>query len=324
MRRRQFVALIGGTAIAWPLGAHAQEPGKRPTIGVLGADAPSWTVWTAAFAERLKQLGWIEGRTVTIEYRWSEGRPERVAEVAGEFVRHKVDIIVTYGGAVAAFKQATRDIPIVFAVAVDPVGIGLVDSLSRPGGNTTGVSLQQAEIAGKRLELLREIIPGLGKLAILFDATYPASAREADNVQASARQSGLSARPRGLQGAADIAPAFDAFKGQVDALYLVEGALMEGNRNRIIGLSFDAKLPLLVGTADFAKAGALLSYGPNYPDLFRRDAEIVDKILRRTKPGDIPVEQPTKFDLVINLKTASALGLTVPHNLLVLSDEVIE
>jgi putative tryptophan/tyrosine transport system substrate-binding protein len=182
MRRRQFVALIGGTAIAWPLGAHAQEPGKRPTIGVLGADAPSWTVWTAAFAERLKQLGWIEGRTVTIEYRWSEGRPERVAEVAGEFVRHKVDIIVTYGGAVAAFKQATRDIPIVFAVAVDPVGIGLVDSLSRPGGNATGVSLQQAEIAGKRLELLREIIPGLGKLGVLFDATYPASAREADNV----------------------------------------------------------------------------------------------------------------------------------------------
>jgi putative ABC transport system substrate-binding protein len=201
MRRREFIALVGATAVAWPLGAHAQEPGKRLTIGILGADAPSWTAWTAAFAERLKQLGWIEGRTVAIEYRWSEGRPERVAEVVSEFVRHKVDIIVTYGGAVAAFKQATRDIPIVFAVAVDPVGIGLVDSLSRPGGNTTGVSLQQAEIAGKRLELLREIIPGLGKLAILFDATYPASAREADNVQASARQSGLSTRPRGLQGA---------------------------------------------------------------------------------------------------------------------------
>ena len=177
MRRREFIALIGATAVAWPLGAHAQEPGKRPTIGVLGADAPSWTAWTAAFAERLKQLGWIEGRTVAIEYRWSEGRPERVAEVAGEFVRHKVDIIVTYGGAVAAFKQATRDTPIVFAIAVDPVGIGLVDSLSHPGGNTTGVSLQQAESAGKRLELLREIIPGLGKLAILFDATYPASVR---------------------------------------------------------------------------------------------------------------------------------------------------
>jgi putative tryptophan/tyrosine transport system substrate-binding protein len=321
MRRREFIVLAGSAAALWPLATRA---GELPTIGVLGADAASWTVWTAAFAERLKQLGWVEGRTIAIEYRWSEGRPELVAEVAGEFVRQKVDIVVTYGGAVTALRQATRDIPIVFAVAVDPVGIGLVKSLSHPGGNTTGMSLQQAEIAGKRLELLREIIPGLGKLAVLFDATYPASMREADNVQASARQFSLAVRLRGLQRAADIGPAFDAFRGQVDAVYLVEGALMEGNRNRIIGLSFDAKLPLVVGTADYAKAGAVLSYGPNYPDLFRRDAEIVDKILRGTKPGDIPVEQPTKFDLVINLKTAKALGLTVPDKMLALADDVIE
>jgi len=313
-----------GAAAAWPLPARAQQAGKLPTIGVLGPDAVSWAARTAALAERLKQLGWIDGRTIAIEFRWSEGRPERVTEVADEFVRQKVDVIVTYGSAVAAFKRATRDIPIVFAIAVDPLGIGLVDSLSRPGGNVTGMSLQQAEIAGKRLEFLREIVPGLGKLAILFDASYPASAREADNVQVSARHFGLAVRPFGLQRAADIAPAFNAFKGQVDAVYLVDGALMEANRDAIISLLFDAKLPLVVGTGSYARAGALLSYGPNYPDLFRRDAEIVDKILRGTKPGDIPVEQPTKFDLIVNLKTAKALGLTVPDKLLALADEVIE
>jgi putative tryptophan/tyrosine transport system substrate-binding protein len=323
MRRRDFMVIVGAAA-ASPLSALAEQADKLRTIGVLGADATSWTTWTAAFAERLNQLGWIEGRNIAINYRWSGGRAERVAEVVGEFVRQKVDVIVTYGGAVGAFKHATRDIPIVFAVAVDPVGIGLVDSLSRPGGSVTGVSLQQAEIAGKRLELLREIVPGLGKLAVLFDASYPASAREADNVQASARQFGLAVRPYGLQGGADIAPAFDAFKAQVDAVYLVEGALVESNRAGIIGLSLDAKLPLVVGAGDIAAAGALLSYAPNYPDLFRRDAEIVDKILRGTKPGDIPVEQPTKFDLVINLKTAKALGLAVPDKLLALANEVIE
>jgi putative tryptophan/tyrosine transport system substrate-binding protein len=323
MRRRNFVTLLCAAA-AWPLTARAQQVGKLPTIGLLGPDAASWSAQTAALAERLKQLGWIEGRTIAIEYRWSEGRPERVPEVAGEFVRQKVDVIVTYGSAVAAFKRATHDIPIVFAIAVDPLGIGLVDSLSRPGGNVTGMSLQQAEIAGKRLEFLREIVPRLGKLAILFDASYPASAREKDNVQVSARQFGLAVTPRALEGAADIAPAFNAFKGQVDAVYLVDGALMEANRDAIIGLSLDAKLPLVVGTGDYATAGALLSYGPNYPDLFRRDAEIVDKILRGTKPGDIPVEQPTKFDLLVNLKIAKALGLTVPDKLLALADEVIE
>ena len=322
--RRVFFFLLAGAAAAAPFAALAQPAGKRRTIGVLGPDATSWSTWTAAFAERLAQLGWIEGRTVAIAYRWSEGRPDRVAEVADEFVREKVDVIVTYGGAVAAFKRATADIAIVFAIAVDPVGSGFVERLSHPGGNTTGMSLQQAELAGKRIELLREIVPGLGKLAIVFDATYPASAHESDNVQTAARQFGFAVSRRGLQGTADIAPAFAAFKGHVDAVYLVEGALMEANREGIIALQFDAELPLVAGTGDFAKAGALLSYGPNYPDLFRRDAEIVDKILCGAKPGDIPVEQPTKFDLVINLKTAKALGLTIPDKMLALADEVIE
>jgi putative tryptophan/tyrosine transport system substrate-binding protein len=280
--------------------------------------------WAAALVERLGQLGWIEGRTIQFEYRWSEARPERVAEIASEVIHQKVDVIVTYGSAAVIMKKATNLIPIVFAPAIDPVGIGLVASLSRPGGNVTGMSFQQAEIAGKRLELLREIVPGLSSLAILFDATYPASAREADNAQTSARQFGLAVVPHGVQSAADIAPAFDAFKSRVDAVYLVEAALIDSNRTRIISLALDAKLPTSFTSAESVRAGALVSYGPNYNDMFRRAAEMVDKILRGTKPGEIPVEQPTKFDLVVNVKTASALGITVPHNLLVLADEVIE
>ena len=322
MRRREFIGLLGSTAAAWPLKAEAQD---RPRIiAIIGHTASEYGPWAAALVERLGQLGWIDGRTVQIEYHWSEGRPERVGEIASELVRQKVDVIVTYGSAAARLKQATTSIPIVFAPAVDPVGIGLVASLSHPGGNVTGMSVQQAEVASKRLELLRKIVPGLGKLGILFDATYPASAREANNVQISARQLGLPAMPIGVQRADDIAPAFDAFKGHVDAVYLVETALISSNSTRITALALDAKLPMTATTNEFAKAGALVSYGPNFPDLFRLAAGIVDKILRGTKPGDIPVEQPTKFDLVINVKTANALGITVPHNLLVLADEVIE
>ena len=322
MRRREFIALLGSTVAAWPSKAEAQQ--QMRIIAIVGHTTLGYGPWAAALVERLDQLGWIDGRTVQIEYRWSEGRPERVAEIASELVSQKVDVIVTYGGAAVTLKQATTSIPIVFAPAIDPVGIGLVASLSRPGGNVTGMSFQQAEVASKRLALLREIVPGLGKLGILFDATYPATAREANNVQTSARQLGLAVAPRGVQKADDIAPAFGAFKGQVDAIYLVENALIDRNRTGLAALALAAKLPMSVGSSEFAKAGALVSYGPNYPDLFRRAAEIVDKILRGTKPGDIPVEQPTKFDLVINVKTANALGITLPHNLLVLADEVIE
>jgi putative ABC transport system substrate-binding protein len=239
-------------------------------------------------------------------------------------VRQKVDVIVTYGSAAVTLKQAAASIPIVFAPAIDPVGIGLVASLSRPGGNITGMSFQQAEIASKRLELLREIVPSLGTLAILYDATYPASAHEAENVRTSARQLGLAIKPLGIQKADDIAPAFGAFKGQVNAIYLVENALVDRNRGRLIALAFDAKVPVASTSGEFAKAGALVSYGPNYADMFRRAAEIVDKILRGTKPGDIPVEQPTKFELIINIKTAKALGLNIPEKILAVADVVIE
>ena len=256
--------------------------------------------------------------------RFSEGRSERVAEAAAEFVQQKADVIVTYGAAALTFKRVTASIPIVLAVANDPVGIGLVASLPRPGGNVTGLSLQATDAVGKRLELLREVVPGLRRLAILFDAGYPATALEMGNVQAGARSVGLEVVAHGIRRPEDIAPLFDALKGQADALYVVENTLTLTNSMSIVTLALSARLPTTYTGASSARAGGLMSYGPNFPALFRRAAEIVDKILHGTKPGDIPVEQPTKFDLVINLKTANALGLTIPHNLLVLADEVIE
>jgi len=322
--RRQFIAAIGGATVAWPLTARAQDEGKLRTIGVLGDNIVVFTPWLAAFDERMRELGWIEGRTVAIERRWSEGRPERAAEIAAEFVRLKVEVIVTYGGAVPIIKQATASIPIVFALAVDPLGTGLVASLSRPGGNVTGMSLQVTEIGGKRFELFREIVPGLRRLAIMFDGGYAGSVRESGEVQAIARKLGLEVVPHEIGRAEDIAPVFDALKGQTDALYVVENALMVSNRALIVTLALKTQLPTTFAIGGSARAGGLMAYGPDIPALFRGAAAHVDKILRGTNPGDLPVEQPTKFDLVINLKSAKALGLTVPDKMLAIADEVIE
>jgi putative ABC transport system substrate-binding protein len=323
MERREFITVLGGAAVGWPLAARAQ-PAKLQIIGFLGDSASGWSPWAAAFAQRLREIGWIEGRTITIEYRWSEGYPDRVADFAAEFVRQKVDVIVTYGGAIAALKQATGSIPIVFALAVDPIGAGLVASLSRPGGNVTGLSVQAADTAGKRLELLREVAPRLRRLAIMFDGDYVASVRESDEAQAAARTFGFDITKHAIRRAEDIAPAFEAFKAQTDALYVVEDALVFANRAPIVTLALEARLPTSFTASAIVRAGGLMSYGPSYPALFQHAAEIVDKILRGTKPGDIPVEQPTKFELAINLKTAKTLGLTVPPSMQQLADEVIE
>ena len=324
-RRRQFITLLGGAAAAWPLVAGAQQAGKLPTIGFLGATTPAtWSLFVAAFVQRLRELGWSEGRTIAIEYRWAEGRGERFAEIAAEFVRLKVDVIVTAGGAVLAAKQATSLIPIVFAVAADPVGGGLVASLVQPGGNVTGLSTQTAETAGKRLELLREIVPGLRQLAIMANAGYPAAMLEMAEVQAAARTLGLEVTTLEIRRAENIAPAFEALKGRVEALYVCADPLVTTNRVRINTLALAARLPVMHGVREYVEAGGLMSYGPNFPELFRRAADYVDKILRGAKPADIPVEQPTKFDLVINLTTAKALGLTIPETFLVRADEVIE
>jgi putative tryptophan/tyrosine transport system substrate-binding protein len=273
---------------------------------------------------RLRELGWIEGRTIAIEYRWSEGRPERYAEIAAEFVRLKVDVIVTVGSAVPTVKQATAVIPIVFAIAADPVGNGLVASLAKPGGNVTGLSLQETELAGKRLELLREVVPRFRRLAIMANVGSPQSVLEMGETQAAARTLGLEVAPLEIRRAQDIAPAFEALNAQADALYVAGDQLVAANRTRILTFALGARLPTIFGARAYVQAGALMSYGPSFPDLFRRAAEMVDKILRGTKPGDIPVEQPTKFEFVLNLTTAKVLGLTIPESFLLRADSVIE
>jgi putative ABC transport system substrate-binding protein len=324
MRRRKFIALLGGAA-AWPLAARAQQPGKLPTIGFLGtATASLWGPWVAAFVRRLRDLGWIEGSTVAIEYRWGEGRHERFAEIAAEFVRLKVDIIVTAGSAVPAIMQATSVIPVVFAVAVDLVGSGLVGSLARPGSNVTGLSVQGADLAGKRMELLRDVVPGLRRLAIMANVGYPEAVREMGAVQAMAGVLGLEVALREIRRAEDIVSAIESLKGRTDALYVCTDGLKNANRVRINTLALAARLPTMHAQRSYVEVGGLMSYGPDYPNLFRRAADLVDKILRGAKPADIPVEQPTTFDLVINLTTARALGLDVPPTLLARADEVIE
>jgi putative tryptophan/tyrosine transport system substrate-binding protein len=323
MKRRQFIALLGGAA-AWPLAARAQQPAKLPTIGYFGtASASAWGPWTTAFGQRLRELGWIEGRTVAIHYRWTEGRAERLAEIAAEFVRLKVDVIVTGGNAAVAAKQASSVIPIVFALMDDPISMGLVESLARPGGNVTGLSMQQTELAGKRLELLREVVPGLRRLAIMANVDLPNVAQEMGGIQATAGTLGLDAALE-IRRAEDIAPTFEALKSRAQALYVVGDALVITHRVRINTLALAARLPTIYNIREYVEAGGLMSYGPNIPDLFRRAADFVDKILRGAKPGEIPVEQPTKFDLVINLTTAKALGLDVPLHLQQRADEVIE
>jgi putative ABC transport system substrate-binding protein len=324
MRRREFIALCGAAVAGWPLAARAQTA-KVPVIGFLGTTTQAvWAQPVAAFERRLSELGWVAGRTITIDYRWTEGRNEQALEIAQAFVQRNVDIIVAGGNGVAAAKEATKSIPIVFPVAVDPIGSGFVDNLSHPGGNVTGLSLQGPDVAGKRLELLRNIVPGLRRVAIMANVTYPAAAKELAACQAACRALGLEATILELRQAEDIAAAFDSLHGNAEALYIVSDALLLSYHGRIATLALGARLPTIFGTTDLMEAGGLMAYGPNPLALFRRAADYVDKILRGTKPGDIPVEQPTKFELVINLTTAKALGLTVPPTLLAIADTVIE
>jgi len=322
--RREFITLLGGAA-ARPVAARAQQA-RPPTMGYLGASsAAAEKLRIDAFMERLRELGWIEGHTVAIEYRWGEGRTEYFPEIAADLVRLPVDIIVVTSIAAAlACKQATAVIPIVFPLAGDPLGTGLVASLARPGGNITGLSSQTTGSAGKRLEILREVIPGLRRLAILASAQYAGRISEMAEIQAAARTLGLGVAAFEIREAEEIAPVFDALKERADALYVIGDTIMNSYRVRVSTLAINARLPTVCVAREYVEAGALISYGTNIPHLFRRAAEIVDKILRGTKPGDIPVEQPTKFDLVINLTTAKALGLTVPPSLLARADEVIE
>ena len=324
MRRRDFIKIISSSAAAWPLAASAQQAGKLPTIGFLGTDATGWRPWTDAFVARLRELGWIDGQTIAIEYRWDEGRPERDAEVAAEFVRLKVDVIVTNESGASASKRSTAVIPIIFVLAPDPIGAGLVANLARPGGNVSGLSIQSTDLGSKRLEFLHRVVPRLRRLAVMLNAGYPATELELHEVQAAAHPLGLEVVTLEIRRAGDIAPSFAAIKSQTDALYVTGDALTFANQTRIIILALGARLPTIFADRSFVQAGGLMSYGANFPDLFRRAAELTDKVLRGTKPGDIPVEQPTKFEFVINLTTAKALDLEVPQNLLAIADHVFE
>ncbi len=325
MRRREFLGVLGGTAAAWSLVARAQQTGKLRTIGILAPGTPSsHGAWFAEFVHRLRELGWMEGRDITIEYRWAEGRIERYGEIAAEFVRLKVDVIVTTGPAAPQAKKATSVIPIVLALSGDPVGAGLVASLARPGGNVTGLSMQLPDAVGKQLELLREVLPVFRRLAIMVNVGFPDSVLEAGAAQAAARSIGLEVATLEIRRAEDIVPAFKSLKDHADALYVLADALLNANRIRINTLALGVRLPTMHDLRELVEAGGLMSYGPNFASMFRRAAEYVDKILRGAKPTDLPVEQPTKFDLIINLTTAKALGLNIPESFLLRADEVIE
>jgi ABC-type uncharacterized transport system substrate-binding protein len=325
-KRREVITLIGGAAAAWPLAARAQQPARMPTIGVLNAAAPSVAShWFAAFVQTLRELGWTESRNIVFEVRWANGRTDRLAEIASEFVQLKVDLIFTWATEPALVaKQTTSLIPIVFALATDPIGSGLVTSLARPGGNATGLSVQNIDLIGKRIELLRELVPNLGGLALVANIAQSDPAREMREVEAAAHRLGFDVTVLELRRAEDIMPAFEALGRRAEALFVVGDPLTYTHRAQINELAVGAGLPSIYANSDFVAAGGLISYGTNFPDLFRRGAHYVDKILRGAKPGDLPVEQPVKFDLAINLKTAKALGLEVPPTLLARADEVIE
>jgi putative tryptophan/tyrosine transport system substrate-binding protein len=323
MRRRDFITLLGGATAAWPFGTRAQS---LPIVGFLGANsAATQTAWTAAFLQRLHELGWTEGRNIIIEYRWAEGRFDRTAQIVAELVRSNVSVMIMSGTPnVIAAKRATSVIPIVFALAGDPVGTGLVASLARPGGNVTGLSVEGPDLAGKRLEILREVLPDLRHLGFLFRPDNPPHVADLRAVQAAARTLGLEVIGLEIRNAEDFATAFETLNGRADALYVPLDPLMTTYRERINALAVAARLPTMAATRDFVAAGSLMSYGPDIPDLWRRAAELVDKILRGTSPAAIPVEQPTKFDLVLNLRTSRFLGITVPTSLLATAREVIE
>jgi putative tryptophan/tyrosine transport system substrate-binding protein len=326
IRRREFITLLGG-ASAWPLAARAQQPaGKPSTIGYLGGGGPtSQQAWLDAFVQRLGERGWIAGRTVAIEVRWGEGRPERYAEIAAEFVRLKVDVILAGSTeAAVAAKQATSTIPIVFPTAGDPVGSKLVASLARPGGNVTGLSNLGTDLAAKRLEILRDALPQLRQLATMVNTDYSGGPFETGEIQAAASALGLEIMPLPIRRAEDIAPALEGLKGRAQALYITGDPLVNAQRLRISTFALVARLPTMFSQRQYLEVGGLMSYGPNFLDLNRRSADYVDKILRGASPADLPVEQPTKFDLAINLITARALGLTISPTLLARADEVIE
>jgi putative tryptophan/tyrosine transport system substrate-binding protein len=326
LRRRQFITLFGGAA-AWPLAARAQQPRKVPRIGVLLAGTPaSFSVRAKGFQEGLRDLGYVEGTTIAVEWRWGEDRVERLPELAAELVRLDVDAIVTGGTPAAkALKSATWTIPIIIAIIGDPVAAGLVDSLARPGGNVTGFSIVAPQLGGKRLQLLKEVVPGIFAVAVILNVANPQSHIELKEMRVAGRTLDLQLHPVQVSAETSLENAFEEMgKEPVQALIVLTDAILYSQRKRIVDMAAGRGLPAVYFFREFVVEGGLMSYAPSDRDLFRRAAFYVDKVLKGTNPGDLPVEQPTKFELVINLKTAKALGLTLPAGVLASADEVIE
>jgi len=325
--RRSFirrVAICFALAVA-PLLAKAQQVATAPRIGVLSPFAPSDAArWHEAFRQGLRELGWIEGKNIRIEYRYAEG-PADLPALAAELVRLKVDVIVTSATGTLPAKEATRTIPIVMASNADPVVMGMVGSLARPGGNVTGLSQISSELAGKRLELLKEMVPNLFRVAVMWNPGGRGSTVNWQEMQPPARSLGLELHPLETRNPSDFDRAFaDASRAHVGGLAIMPSPLFAGNLRRLADLAIKSRLPAIFNLREFVEAGGLVAYGPNRTDEFRRAATYVDKILKGARPGDLPVEQPTKFELVINLKTAKALGVTVPQSLLSRADELIQ
>ena len=324
MRRREFILLVGSVAAYSSSAAFGQRSATPPIVGFLVAGTrASHGAWITAFTQRLSELGWTDGRNIKIDYRWAAGDIRQTREFVAEFVQQKVDVIVTSAFGVRAAKEATSAIPIVSAAFGDAVAGGIVKSLARPGGNVTGLSIQPSELSSKRLELLREVVPNVRRLAALVN-THVVDAQEGVAIRTASAKLNIDANVLDIQTADDIEATMATLVGQTDALYVYSEPLTNANKDKIIKAATSAKIPTIFGFREFVDAGGLISYGPNFSDLFARAADFTDKILRGASPSDMPIEQPVKYDLIINLRTAKALGLSISEAVLTRADEVIE
>jgi putative ABC transport system substrate-binding protein len=327
MRRRNFITLVGGAAVAWPLAAHAQQP-TTPVIGFLSARSPAEAASVlAAFRQGLGETGYFEGKNVAIEYRWAEGQYNRLSALAAELVSHQVTVITATGGEPSALaaKAATATIPIIFTLGGDPVAAGLVASLNRPGGNLTGMTIMALQMGPKRLELLRQLSPNATAMAMLINPALPTSSAEARELQDAARSLGLQMNVQNASTESQIDTAFTTIVEQRSSVLIVAtDPFLLGQRDQLVRLAARHAIPTMYFLSEFVEAGGLMSYGPNIANEYRQAGVYTGRVLKGEKPADLPVMQPTKFDLVINLKTTKALGLTMPQNLLVAADDVIE
>jgi putative ABC transport system substrate-binding protein len=326
MRRRGFIGLMGGV-VAWPFAARAQQAASVRRIGFLSPFSPVDTrLWNKAFLQGLRDAGWVDGKNITIEYRYAEGRIDRLPALIADLIQLKVEIIVTNVTVdTLAAKSATTEIPIVMLAVGDPVAVGIVKSLGRPGGNITGLSQMTPDLTGKRMELLKEIVPKISSVAVLFNPEDPLSVLDRSEAQLSAQKLGIEARSLEVRSTGDFDTAFEeTARSHAGAVVVMPSPVFFDNLSRIADFAKQNQLPSTFHLREFAVAGGLVSYGVDRSDLFRRSASYVDKILKGAKPADLPIEQPTKFELAINLKTAKAIGLTIPPNVLGIADEVIE